>query len=36
MGTVSGISITENILIGEEEKFKKFGSIGKKRMMMPW
>lgn len=32
MGTVSGISVAENIFIGGETKFKKFGLISKKRM----
>ena len=32
MGTVSGISVSENIFLGEEEKFKKFGLISKKLM----
>ena len=32
MGTVPGISVAENIFIGEEEKFKKFGLISKSRM----
>ena len=32
MGTVPGISVAENIFIGKEEKFKKFGLISKKRM----
>jgi len=32
MGTVPGISVAENIFIGEEEKFKTFGLINKKRM----
>jgi len=32
MGTVPGISVAENIFIGQEEKFKKFGLISKGRM----
>jgi ribose transport system ATP-binding protein len=32
MGTVPGISVAENIFIGQEEKFKQFGLISKKRM----
>lgn len=32
MGTVPGISVAENIFIGEEDKFKKFGLISKGRM----
>ena len=32
MGTVSGISVAENIFLGEEEKFRKFGLISKRRM----
>lgn len=32
MGTVSGISVAENIFIGEEKKFIRFGLISKQRM----
>lgn len=32
MGTVPGITVAENIFIGEEDKFKKFGLISKSRM----
>lgn len=32
MGTIPGISVAENIFIGEEGKFKKFGLISKSRM----
>jgi ribose transport system ATP-binding protein len=32
MGTVPGISVAENIFIGEEDRFKKFGLISKSRM----
>lgn len=32
MGTVPGITVAENIFIGEENKFKKFGLISKSRM----
>jgi ribose transport system ATP-binding protein len=32
MGTVPGISVAENIFIGEEGKFKQFGLINKRRM----
>jgi ribose transport system ATP-binding protein len=32
MGTVPGITIAENIFIGKEEKFKRFGLISKARM----
>ena len=32
MGTVPGISVAENIFIGQEDKFKQFGLINKKRM----
>ena len=32
MGTVPGISVAENIFIGEEEKFRKFGLISKRQM----
>jgi ribose transport system ATP-binding protein len=32
MGTVPGISVAENIFIGEEDKFRKFGLISKSRM----
>ena len=32
MGTVPGITIAENIFVGEEEKFRQFGLISRRRM----